>query len=264
MIAGAFAVQAITRAQTAADEPKRQTPSALAEMSRQLRWNDAESHAQYDLIKDKVTDRLLTTVDGFVASGRLIGANGAAVKEAIDMLLVDFKSPALGNVAFWTELPSGRYLLLGLDVSRLSGATLDDAIAFRAYRESNGRLLYASQAARDLDGWVLEKLFALPSITGEQDRRFMVLVRAPSIGTPYLLKARLYTFDGSAFRALWTSDDFRTDYIESAVRKTATGFAVQRYDKQNPAAWRFVEDEYIQTPDGAERSESVEVSPPNK
>ena len=240
-------------------DPGEKTSSKIYDLSKKLRWADPDAHERYDATKDNSTNQLLGVIDDFVSDRFHSAEHPEEVKSALDSALHDFNPGYLGNVAFSAELPRGRFLVVGLDLMRLAGAVMDDAISFRAYGLSNGGLTLISNTGGDMDGRVLRSVVVLPNASGSSECRFLALFGWPSIGSPFSLRARLYAFDGLQFHTLWTSQEFKTYDVASALRTTSSGFTLRRFDTERSPDWPLMQDEYIQTLDGVERSGSVRV-----
>jgi hypothetical protein len=156
---------------------------------------------------------------------------------------------------FSIDLPAGHFLIVGVDLLRVTGAVLHDAISIRAYRGSEGKLLSVAQTGRQLDGRILNALIPLSRSPIPAECRFIAFAGWPSIGNPYSLQAHLFAFDGHEFRTLWVSQEFRTPDPRSSIREIPGGFAIRRL---NDEQGRVVDDRYIQTAAGVERAVEME------
>jgi hypothetical protein len=95
---------------------------SVGRLLKELRWHDNESHQQYLRIKDERTKRLLSEVDGFVTESYSPGtATADQVKAGLDALLGHKKGDMTESTALSVSLPTGQFLVVGVEVERRQG-----------------------------------------------------------------------------------------------------------------------------------------------
>src|SRR4249919_3299887 len=96
---------------------------SVGRLLKELRWHDNKSHQQYLRIKDERTKRLLSEVDGFVTESYSPGtATADQVKAGLDALLGHKKGDMTESTALSVSLPTGQFLVVGVEVTRGGGA----------------------------------------------------------------------------------------------------------------------------------------------
>jgi hypothetical protein len=137
------------------------------------------------------------------------------------------------NIAFSVNLPSGRFLIIGVEVRRGGDAINEDAISFRAYKEEADRFaliaddgnLHRSDPSNPYLMSLHAKQLPFPPVTGEF---WFVTSAVVPPQSPYSVVMRLYAFDGETFRTVWAPDDILATSEDKAIDVTATGFIVNR------------------------------------
>ena len=141
-----LAVHAAT-AQTQAGDALTNHAAKVGALSAQLRWRDEAGMKQYDAVKDDVNRRILSELDGFISDNfQATSATADQVVAGLDGLLGRSDGDVTHNVAFSANLPSGRFLIIGIELRRGGEAINEDAFSFRAYAESGNKFVLVSKA----------------------------------------------------------------------------------------------------------------------
>ena len=113
----------------------------IRRLSRQLHWANARESQDYERNKAVVTQRLLKELDAFVdESFRPDGATAESVMQSLDSALGYKNGDTRHNVAFVAAVPTGLFLVAGIEVARGGLAIPEDAVSFRAYKAAESRL----------------------------------------------------------------------------------------------------------------------------
>ncbi len=213
---------------------------------------------RYDETHKEVTQSLLKEIDGFITeSFQPDSVTPEQVRAEVDALLERKKGDLLNNPVFITGPRSGRFMIVGIELWRGGGAINENAVSFRAYKESQGKFEYVtstaalsdtsesaeSQALTDLHADVL----TVPPVLGEF--WFIAWADVPPLA-PYKITMRVYAFDGKNFRTVWTPENIIASDIDNAVQLTpdGRGFIVnQMPDFQSQFV---IHKEYYLKPDG--------------
>jgi len=202
-------------------------------MSKQLRWKDKSSHDQYVQAKDAVTQQIFVEVDGFIADSIKPDMTANQVTAELDRLLNHQPGSVLRSVALTANLPTGLFLIVGVELERGGPAIDEGAISFRAYQDQSGKFVFVG-ATDDIRSDIptnsalccvyAKALSSLP-VTGEC---WFVAWADVSDQSPPTIALRLFTFDGRQFRTLWSPPDIRTvARLENVVEVTSAGFTVE-------------------------------------
>ncbi len=214
-------------------EPLRTAPAQIttdSNLLEQLRWHDDSSREQYLRARDNATNQVFGRLDGFVSQSLKPNATTAGrVKLSVDAQLGRREGDLGENIAFTPTLASGKFLIVGVDVPRGGPAIAEDAISIRAYRNDKNQFGLLAETGSDLDGHFLNaKAFPTAPVAGEF---WLIAWGDQPPRTPYTVALRIYAFDGSSFRTVWSPDDIVTRNVSSAVRLTPTGFSLDRIDQ---------------------------------
>jgi hypothetical protein len=249
-----------TFAQTQGTAAPADRATTVARLLKELRWTGAEGHKAYLQTKDEQTKRVLDEVDGLVAESLSPGTTTAGhVKARLDTLLGHKKGDMEESAAFSVNLPSGRFLVVGVEVRRGGGAISENAMSLRAYRETENQ--YVPVADADYlhtgdptweDGFqpladLRVKALTLQPIGNEF--WFIAWAEVPP-RSPYTVTMRLFGFDGEKFRTIWTTDDFMTPNVNRAIQITADGGFILR---TTPYRGPDVNKQYAVTADGPQK-----------
>lgn len=243
----------------------RQVPGSqrsIADLEHQLRWNDQTGKSRYAAEGAKTTEELLARVDEFI-SARFLPRTARAedVSAELDALLNPAKDYYTTCFALVADLPSGHFLIAGIEIPRGGPAVAEDAVSIRAYKNINGRFALVSSTSdlrsssqvnpylSDLHGLALPP----PPVSGEF--WFVAWARIPPQSPP-TVALRLYGFDGVKFRTIWAPRDFLTNNVRTAVDLLAGGFIVKRaVDPSGIAPYSpsaIVHELYVPTPGGVQ------------
>jgi hypothetical protein len=250
----------VARAQSPDPTPTTNRTNAVARQLKELRWSTSEGHDAYLQIKDNITKRLLTEVDGFIAetfSPR--STTTVQVKAGLDALLDHKKGSTLESVAFQVNLPTGRFLLIGVEIVRGGGAIPEDAISFRAYREAGEHFQAVADLDYPRDGAPYDSVEILASVNAmalsyqpiATEFWFAGWAVLPGAAPP-TVTARLFGFDGERFRILWATAPFVTPNVDQAIDVTQDGrFTVRRMPDFK--GMTVINEQYAVTADGPQK-----------
>jgi hypothetical protein len=166
--------------------------------------------------------------------------------------------------AFSVSLPTGRFLVVGVEVKRGGGAISENAMSLRAYRETGNQFVPAADTnylhVRDVSqdggevGWeplVALRVKTLTSRPNGSEFWFLAWAEVPP-RSPYTVTMRLFGFDGEKFRTIWAMDDFITPDVNRAVQVTADGgFTLSTMP--DPRGVTVVNKQYAVTADGPQK-----------
>ncbi len=260
-----FASVAPAQGQTAAAE----RASRIASLSNQLRWHDEVGRQRYAAARDGLTRQILNEIDGFISdSFRPDNATADQVKSGLDTVLGKKQGDRRNNFAFLLDLPSGQFLIAGVELWRGGEAIAENAISIRAYRVAESKFVPVADAS-DLsssypDNPYLEDLHAsvLTTPSAAEGFWFIVLADVPPQSPPSVA-VRIYAFDGEGFRAIWVPKNILAETVESAVQITDDGFILQRLvDKSGVAAHSpetVVHERYLVSAEGVQKLNAWET-----
>jgi hypothetical protein len=204
----------------------------ISQMLKQLRWKDGDRD-RYLATKDVVTSQVFAEVDGFIADSIEPNMTVNQITAALDKLLNRQPGSVLKSVALTANLPSGLFLIVGVELERGGGAIDEGAISFRAYQNQGGKFVLVT-ATDDLRNGNLADPFlccvyakSLPSLPVTGEFWFLAWARA-NVQSPPTIALRLFTFDGQQFRTLWSPSDVLTWDLNNAVQIHPPGFIVNR------------------------------------
>jgi hypothetical protein len=211
----------------AQDQPREVQPDHAAmvrTLSDQLRWHDEAGSKQYDTVKDDLTRRLLDEVDAYIAdSFDASSATAAQVKAGLDALLGIKEGGLTNQFAFTANLPSGHFLIVGVELLRGGQAISEDAISFRAYEQAGKSYRLVSSTANLSDSSLVAlHALALPSPPIAGQFWIMAWADVPP-RSPFTIAMRLYAFDGKEFRTVWAPGEIISESINNAVSLDRNG-----------------------------------------
>jgi hypothetical protein len=226
-------------------------------LCQQLRWHDKDGQDRYERTRASVTERLLEEVDGFVADNFAPGLTTAdSVRQGLDALLGHKPGDEMQDIAFAVDLAAGRFLIAGIELWRGGGALPENAISFRAYRESGGKFVPVAHSSvwdgvMDLHA----KPLTAPPVPGEF--WFVALGRVNPSLTPPMVAMNLWAFDGKSFRAVWTPKSITAGGPAEAVEIMTPGFIVNRLVDPTGRAARsptlVIHEQFLLTTDGPQK-----------
>lgn len=190
-------------------------------LTQQLRWRKGGDLKHYEAIKDNVSQSLFRELDAYISQNFPADSTAAQVRAGLDEVLEVKNGDLIQNVVFSSDLPAGRFLIVGIELEGAGTNDLNeygDRICFRAYQASGRRLVYVANSGNMSDS-ALTALHALP-------------LRAPQVGgdswfiawadvppqSPYTIAIRLYAFDGKKFRTVWAPPNIIAAGIDTAVQ----------------------------------------------
>jgi hypothetical protein len=236
----------------------------VAELAKQLQWRDEQTKSRYLRVREDITRRLFNEVDRFIAANiTRSNATPRTVKSGLDALLGRKESDISDNVTFLADLPSGRFLIAGIELPRGGGAIAEDAVSFRAYREAQGRFAFVTEISdlhsSDPGNPFLADLHAkaLPTSAAPEEFWFLAWAVVPPQAPP-TIAVRLYAFDGRRFRTTWAPGDIIAENAASTVDVVPGGFIIRKLvDKSGTAPHSpatAVHERYILTSQGPIKS----------
>jgi len=217
--------------------------ATVAILSSQLRWHDESGRQRYAAARDGLTRQILGEVDGFISdSFDPASATADQVRSGLDTLLGQKQGAGLKNFAFLVDLPIGKCLIAGVELSRGGEAIAENAVSIRAYTAVGDKFVLAADASdlrsSDPDSLFLQDLHAavLPTPPATGGFWFIALAEVPPQAPP-TVAMHVYAFDGEKLRTMWAPKDILAETVDSAVQVTNDGFLVQRLvDKSGIAA----------------------------
>jgi len=197
----------------------------IEQLKSQLRWSDEASYNQYAGNRVRVTNQVWALVDSFVSQAyNPPSVSAEQMRSAID-LIPDHKSGDIENtVVFPVDIPAGKFLIAGLEVTRGGGAIAEDAISFRAYGQQDGRWKLVSHTELESADDFLSDLHALALPGGFPGKfGFIAWADVPPL-TPYKELTVVYAFDGQKFTTVLAPQTFIVATDVTFVTLTSTGF----------------------------------------
>jgi len=235
---------------------------SVARIEAQLRWNDERGKEAYVDARSRLTNEILAEVDGFIRESFMPRtASPDVVRRGLDELLNPRRDSFRNNFAATTDLSSGQYLIVGIEIPRGGPAEAEDAISIRAYRNDSGKFVLVTSVS-DVTGTVGEipylidlRVLTLPGPPVSGEFWFFSWARI-SPQSPPTAALRLYAFDGKRFRTVWSpAGDLLTEDYSSLVELVPGGFVVNRaVDPSGEAPHApslLVHEMFVPTVDGA-------------
>jgi hypothetical protein len=254
-----------------APAPSTSREDIVAQLLKELRWKDDASSERYSRVRDEVTARVLREIDRYVSETAVPG-NPASLelRERLDRLLGHIgRDDTRGTIEFSVNLSNGRFLLIGVEISRGGRAIAEDVISFRAYKDVGNRFVHVADIelpVRDMPedrsrDWPLVSVNARPVTSQPVGNEFWFLAWAcVPPRSPYTVIARLYGFDGVQFRTVWTVDEFITRNVFRAIQVTPDGgFVLQRMPDFRGG--KVITDHYAVSADGPQKVAETETEP---
>ena len=217
---------------TEAQQAEVQTNHAarIKALSEQLRWHDGEEREHYEAVKDDIRRSLFSELDAYISETFSASATATQVKASLDAVLGREKGDSVRNIVFSSVLPSGHFLIVGIELWQGGPAISENTVSFRAFKESENKLVYVvsidalARAHGDAGSQPLGQLNAealkAPPVDGEF--WFIAWADVPPL-SPYKIAMRLYAFDGKNFRTVWEPPVIISNGIDDAVQLTPDG-----------------------------------------
>jgi hypothetical protein len=237
----------------------------VAQLLNDLRWHDTDSREHYLQIREERTQRLLREIDGLIAetlSSR--SATPTTLQAGLDALLGHKRGDLQQSAAFLVTLPVGRFLVIGVEVTRGGGAIPENAFSFRAYRDNGTSFAFVSAidfppgdlSGNELDDWSTNGFLQVKSLLTRPVRSEFWFLEwgIVSSAVPPIVMMRLVAFDGDHFRIVWAPKNFEA---ESPVTLTVDGFTTHKlFDPIGGAAGSptvVINERYALTVDGPQK-----------
>ncbi len=216
--------------------PNTDVRSKIGQLKLQLRWSDEESQKQYLANRTEVTNEIWTAIDWSVTQAYKSGnVSPEQLKSMLDSMLGHKSGDLENTVVFPVEIPAGKFVIAGLEVTRGGHAIAEDAISFRAYGKVDSHWTLISHVELEPEYDFLTDLNAL-ALPGEFPGKFGFIAWAmePPLA-PYKEITRVYTFDGHEFTTVWAPQSFISGNVPSFVTLTSTGFDLHTLSPANRA-----------------------------
>ncbi len=199
--------------------------SKIDQLKSQLRWSDESTRKEYRANCAQVTNQIWTLIDNFIAQAYSSGDISPDQLKSVLNSLLGHKSGDLENtVVLPVDIPAGKFVIVGLEVTRGGGAIAEDAISFRAYGKQDGRWTLVSHVELEPEYDFLTDLNALALPQGfPKTFGFIAWADEPPLA-PFKVLARIYAFDGQQLTTVWAPPSFITGNVPSFVTLTTTGF----------------------------------------
>jgi len=249
---------------TASASSPRQTGSLanraqrIRSLSHELRWHGESDQARYQSVRDSATKDLLNQIDGYIADNfEPTRTTTDEVRRGLDTLLGKKPGEGMHDLAFTTDLPAGRFLIVGVELRRGGDAINEDAISFRAYRQQDDRFIFVDSidvlgGADDKPSQPLVDLHAVPLSPAPISGEFWLMAWADvPPQSPYTITARAYAFDGKQFRSVWAPADFIVENIDNAVNVNGQNVTLNRMP--NWTSQTILHEQYSFSAAGAEK-----------
>jgi hypothetical protein len=243
-----FALQAQAGGDAAA---RREAKAEVAAISRQLRWAKPSEAAQYRKNRDALTAQIHNCIVEYVAKADPSRLTSAAMEADLREILTasgdsaEYSGPPYARV---TDLSAGQSLVIGYKLRRGGGAVDDSAVAFRGYRVEQGRFKLADVIGSDFDGY---GLFTHELNSPAPDEAWLLAWGGLSGFNGNKTRLRIYAFDGSKFRTVWSPPDA----LNVTVDFSANGFSITRLDEERyyraQACPCYLQEDYAVMYDGA-------------
>jgi hypothetical protein len=192
--------------------------SKIDQLRSRLRWSDENSQHEYKTNRAQVTNEIWTLIDSFIAQTYSGSVNPEQLKAALDSML-GHKAGGLENtVVLPVDIPAGKFVIAGLEVTRGGRAIAEDAVSFRAYREMDGRWTLVSHVELEPEYDFLADLHALALPQGFPGTFGLIAWAMEPPLAPYKVITRVYAFDGQKFTTVWAPRSFITGDVDSFVR----------------------------------------------
>lgn len=214
----------------------------IDQLKSQLRWSDEKSQHEYKANRVQVTDQVWTLIDSFIARNYAGSIGPDQLKATLDSLLGHKSDGVENTVVFAVDIPSGHFVIAGLEITRGGGAIAENAISFRAYGKVDGRWTLISHVELEPEYDFLVDLNALTLPQGFPGTfGFIAWADEPPRSPPTVI-ARIYTFDGKEFTTVWTPPSFIEGYFSSFVTLTKDGFDLHTLtpDRANQLLQRYM------------------------
>ena len=198
--------------------------SKIDQLKSRLRWSDENSQNKYRANRVQVTNEIWTLIDSFVAQTYSGNINPEQLRTTLDSMLGNKSDDLDSTVVLPVDIPAGKFVIAGLEVTRGGHAISEDAISFRAYGKVASRWTLVSHVELEPEDDFLVDLNALALPQGFPGTFGLIAWAMEPPITPYKTIARVYAFDGERFTTVWAPQSFVTGNVSSFVTLTSTGF----------------------------------------
>ncbi|MBV9266008.1 MAG: hypothetical protein JO061_07560 [Acidobacteriaceae bacterium] len=199
--------------------------SKIDDLKAQLHWSDENGRQQFSATKLQVTKQIWTLIDSFINQAYdSSDVSLEQLKSTLDSVLGHKSGDLQNTVIFPVSIPIGKFLIVGLEVTRGGRAIPENAISFRAYGQVDRRWRLIDHVELQPDDDFLVDLKALALAGGFPGKfGFIAWAMEPPL-TPYKEIVRVYSFDGQKFTTEWAPHAFVMATVPSFVTLTSTGF----------------------------------------
>ena len=191
---------------------------------------------------DPIQLRIRAEIDGYIRTAlNPAQATSAEVEGRLRAILADhIPNPEYGDraLARVKDLKRGRSLVVAYTVMR---PPHHDLATIRGYIGTQGRFELVAVTGADFTGYNMFKA-EIPSPT-DGELWLLAWGQRHTANGP-IIRFRAYSFDGAAFRTVWSPEDF----YDARVTVTARGFLMEH---RSPASAPYrTKDEFVVTPEG--------------
>ncbi len=199
--------------------------SQIERLKSRLRWSDESSRKEYRANRAQVTNQIWTLIDSFVAQTyNSSNISPEQLKSTLNSLLGHKSGDVENTVVLPVDILAGKFVIVGLEVTRGGGAIAENGMSFRAYGKVYGRWTLLSHVELEPEYDFLVDLNALALPQGFPGTfGFIAWADEPPLA-PHEEIVRVYNFDGQEFTTVWAPKTFITAPVSSFVTLTSTGF----------------------------------------
>lgn len=233
---------AATGQQLTSGEPQLQEVRArISKLSEGLRATE-----DIDADLDPTQLRIRAEIDGYIRTA-FNSAKGTSteVEDRLRAVLADhIPNPEYGDQALARvkDLRRGRSLIVAYTVMR---PPHHDLATIRGYRGVQGRFELVAVTGGDFERYNMFKAEIPSPIAGEL---WLLAWGQRHTANGPIIRFRTYSFDGAAFKTVWSPEDF----YDASVTVTDRGFLIEH---RSPARAPYTtKDEYVVTPEGSIRA----------
>jgi hypothetical protein len=119
--------------------PSTDLKSQIDQLKSRLHWSDESSPKEYKANRAQVTNQIWALIDSFIAQTYNSGSvSPDQMKSALNSILGHKSGDIENTVGLAVDIPVGKFVIAGLEVTRGGEAIAEDAISFRAYGKVDG------------------------------------------------------------------------------------------------------------------------------
>lgn len=225
--------------------------SEISRASAKLRWSSEAQAVQYRRDRDTVTADIIDAVDGFIE--RYAVATSEGIQKDLAYVLSDHRGDAEWtgpSFACEKQLTQERALVVSYSLVRGGPAVNESIVTVRGYRVVDGAYRLSDATGSDFDGY---GMFVKELQSPEIDEIWLLVWGAQYGFNGNKTRVRVYVFNGSKFRTVWSPNDI----FNAKVEVTKVGFAITRIDEERYYKLQqcpcYIHEDYVLMLDGPEK-----------